>query len=206
MRAILKVMQFGNAIAGYRHQIEGSIAEAEAEMGVPLPDEHLWQGMLPIAGGESSFVHFDADDLLAFVQAKALDYVSRLILASDRFNGFVHGVAAYSRKREELTAMYSADMDGQIGTAEMSVDEYRRLLPYITVVNHLARQVREDSQALYDEVAKLIVEFGPIVKRYFDDPTFPAPSLTGGSGEGPPSETAGPPPAPGSLRHRGLGE
>jgi hypothetical protein len=84
------------------------------------------------------------------------------------------GVAAYSERREQLLAMTNpVEMRGLVGTTVDDEGERRRLAPYRAAVDDLAKQARQDMKEVYELAVQAMTEYGPIVRKYFDDPKFP---------------------------------
>lgn len=68
-------------------------------------------------------------------------------------------------------------MKGLVGSVELDQQQMRRLRPYIATVQDLAEQTQTNVKEVFEMAKKVIAEFGPIVRRYFDDPTFPIPGV-----------------------------
>jgi hypothetical protein len=180
LRAEVKLMQLANAIAGYHHYAERGIEQAKIAMGDP--EIETWLVMRSFAG-KATEINIDADDLIAFTRAREFDFVTRILYLVSIYTSMIYGVESYGKRRDELLNMITPDqMEGLIGHITTSKDEFRHLAPYIATVSDLAEQARVQMKEVYDLCLQVLDEFGPIVRRYFDDPKFPIPGRAPGDG------------------------
>jgi hypothetical protein len=68
-------------------------------------------------------------------------------------------------------------MDRYVAGASWDDNQLSPLMPYILQVRDLAEAVRAEIRRAYNEAIALSPKFGPIVRRYFDDPKFPIPGI-----------------------------
>ncbi len=173
LRAETKLIQLTNAVAGYHQGIEQCIKDGKAKLG-----EHfqLWSAMKSFVGGSTN-IPFDVDDMIAFMRAREFRFVSKFILLLSRFNSLESGLDAYRQERDKLLAMLTPQqMDGLFGMVHLTEQEKRQLAPHIAAVNDLAEQVRVHVKDVFDLALEVTNQFGPIARRYFDDPEFPIPA------------------------------
>jgi hypothetical protein len=175
LRAEIKLMELMNAVAGYYIQTEKCIEMARTAIGGEV---ELWRAMRSFAGKPKEII-IDADDLTAFARAREFTYLTKLLFLVSRYNCMIYGVEAYGKRRDELMAMITpTEMNGLVGSITMNDMEMRRLAPYIATVHNLALQARSDIKDVYDSALAILDDFGPIVRKYFDDPKFPIPGRT----------------------------
>ena len=132
-----------------------------------------WKMMKAIVG-RTDVLNIDSSDLVLFTKAREIDFVPRLIYLFDRYNAMTFGVATYSERRNELLEMTKpVEMRGLIGMTAEDREEWTRLAPYRAVVDDLAKQAREDMREVYELAVRVLNDYGPIVRKYFNDPSFP---------------------------------
>jgi hypothetical protein len=137
--------------------------------------------MLPMIGKPHE-VHISADDLIAIARSRRFDYITDLLHFVAQYNSMIYGVEAYGRRRDALMAEITPDtMVGLIGRVAIPDTLMARLRPQVAVVRDLADQTRIEVKELYDASSKIVDAFGPIVKKYFDDPSFPVPARISGA-------------------------
>ncbi len=172
LRAAFKLLQLVNEAGGYSRLAEQGIAENRKLVSDPNPETWLLMAALTSRATE---LHIDADDLIAFMHAREFPFATKFLFLVSRFNSMTHGVDFYSRRREELMAMITpvGEMRGLVG--DISQEEKQRLAPYIAAVADLAEQARADIKSVNDLALSVLDEFGPIARKYFDDPNFPIP-------------------------------
>ena len=171
IRVGVKLTQLLSAAAGYHHQTEDGLKRAADEIGEGKIE--LWRSMKAVIS-RTDVLTIDSGDLVIFTKAREFEFVPKLIFVFDRFNTMTFGVAAYSQRRDELLAMTKpVEMRGLVGTTVEDQKEWTRLAPYRAEVDDLAGQAREDMREVYELAVQVMNEYGPIVRRYFNDPTFP---------------------------------
>ena len=168
-------MEIANSVAGYRkHAMEG-IARAKEQLG--NPNAPIWQTMQSITGLQK-LIEYDPDDLIAFVRMREFDYVTRLLFLASEYNSLVAGFEAYSERRDQLYSMMTpVTMEGLVGTVVLDEEGARRLRPLIATVDDMGAQMLFALDQVYDLTVTAIMDFGPKARQYFEDPTFPVPSL-----------------------------
>ncbi len=63
--------------------------------------------------------------------------------------------------------------EGSVGESYLSNEEQRRLLPRMMELNSLIKGLRQHLAEDSEMALKLAREFGPILRRHFNDPKFP---------------------------------
>ena len=174
LRALTKLMELANAAAGYHFQVEREISEAKQRSDRII---ETWQAMRPRVSAPPE-IYITADDLVAFTRSRNFGYVTDLLHLVASYNSLVDGFKGYSKLRAELDAILIPEtMEGSLGSASLTQEEYMRLAPRLHGVRTLADQIRQDAKDVYEGVAALIERFGPIVRAYFNDPHFPIPAI-----------------------------
>ena len=174
LRIEVQLMQLVNATAGYHLAAERRIKAAKEKLG--KGDVDTWLVMVSFAGKPTE-ININADDLVAFTRAREFGYVTRLLYAFSVYNAMIYGAEAHGHRRDELMQKITPEtMQGLIGTIALNSDELRELAPHIATVKDLAEQIREGMKEAHQLASSVLDEFGPIVRKYFKDPSFPIPA------------------------------
>ncbi len=174
LRTEVKIIELMNAAAGYHLQMERYIEESKKQLGEFV---ELWRAMRSFVG-RAKEISIESDDLIAFIRAREFTYLSQILFLASRYNAMIDGVEAYGSRRDQLMEMITpVAMKGLVGSIEVNEQEMRRLRPYIATVQDLAEQTRTNVTEVFEMAKKVTAEFGPIVRRYFNDPKFPVPGI-----------------------------
>lgn len=168
----LKLGRISSSMTSAYKQIKEGIAEAEA--GGVTGD--LWNKMLPLTGMEK--IHILPEELAVFVHMRDYEFINQVTRLDDRHNGVVDALTVYARKREALTDMLPAVMQGQAGTVTITDPEvYATIAPKIAEVKMLAESVLADLHSCAAEAQKSAADVGPRLRKYFKDKKFPVLSI-----------------------------
>lgn len=172
LRAVVKIMQLINLVAGYHDVMERTIETGRKSLGNPKAP--VWAVLLPMVGKPVE-VHITADDLIAFTRSRRFDYITDLLGYTGQYNSMIHGIAEYGKLRDAIAIRLSpVRMEGLIG---LNVTIPPELVPQIVAVSDLAERLQKEVQELYSGAPKLVAAFRPIVQKYFNDPHFPFPGF-----------------------------
>jgi|HubBroStandDraft_6_1064221.scaffolds.fasta_scaffold86222_3 hypothetical protein len=178
LRALVKVMKLVNSIAGYHMVNERTLAK--------IPKQHqqsleIWITLLPQIGKPQE-IHIEPDDLIAFTKSREFSFVTDLLGLCSQYNSMIYGVEAYGIRRDRLMERLTPEMmDRYFEGASWDDPKLRPLMPEIFAVRDLGDAIRAETKSLYEEALKVQPQFGPIVRKYFDDPHFPIPGIVPGA-------------------------
>jgi hypothetical protein len=170
-RAHVRVAEMVNAVLSLQAQVEGMIPPQTADD----PNAHLWQYVRPIAGlQDDNRIGIEPDEAAIFMAAQEADYVNDLLLLPRRHAAVTAALIEYGRKREDLAKLMPVEsFVGEWGSAYMTKAESDALKPRMVELNSIIRQARTVMEENRETALSLARRFGPILKAYFKDPTFP---------------------------------
>ena len=160
-----------SVIHDWRH-----LALSLAILGVP-ENSHMepWQVLKPLIGQtDEGSVRFSAEELSLFMAAREREFMLDLMLLALRHATSIAVMEEYCTRRERLMTLvpHPESFDGEIGKAMVSEEEIRKLLPYTVPLNSMVSQMASASQENLELARKIAQGIGPIVQKYFNDPTL----------------------------------
>ncbi|MEA3037115.1 MAG: hypothetical protein QOH04_2892 [Sphingomonadales bacterium] len=170
MRVHIKLGTIVNSMLTLKRQLR------EATSNPPMEGAELWQCVEPVVGfaGEEH-ITFDAEEAAVFLAAGKGDYVEALLLLARRHSVEAEVMKEYGVRREQLRRDMPppAVVEGTKGSTYLNREEFMRVRPQMVGLNTLLTQLLEH---LDEDVAlglALARDFGPILRDYFKDPTYP---------------------------------
>jgi len=146
-----------------------------------------WQVVMPIVAqaGEKD-LQFAAEELALFLGARENGFMHTIMLLAQRHAAGQSAMREYQVQRERMLELVPTpdEMDGLLGKAMISDEELRRLRPRGASLNSLVTQISEGLTENIDLCREAASGIGPILARYFDDPSiggvsFPSPEELG---------------------------
>ncbi len=168
----IKLLDLVNSAAGYHRGAQKAIQEAKNQ----LRDGNFqtWKGLKAFTG-QPIEITLESSDLFVLWKARELALVSRIVFVVANYNAMIYNVEDYGKRRDALMMKFKPEMTGLVGSFYLDDLERRTLSPEIASIQDLADQALQHIQEVFEEGLKIVDEFGPIVRKYFDDPEFPVP-------------------------------
>jgi hypothetical protein len=175
MQATVKLMRLANTLYGLQSQIEEGREATSQQQGFDLNAPASYVRAVEIDDG--AFVRFEVEELVVFLEARRGDFLSRIIMLGDRYNGLMEGIRAYGAARNAFLLQFPALMQGGAGQPLLTNEQLLKAAPHYASLNVTAGLMIEHIDEYLTDARTLAQDFGPIVRKYFDDPAFPVPSL-----------------------------
>jgi len=118
-----------------------------------------WQFVLPTVNLPDP-IHFTTDEMVMLLALKDNALFNDLAEMDERHNGTIAGFTAYAKNRVELGAMLPSAMHGNVGTAELTQDQFHAIGPKMAEVNSLIEalipQCEQQEQEAWSVLSRLI--------------------------------------------------
>jgi len=109
VQGTVKLLIITNDLENIYNHLEGLI-ERSHEAG--RDDMQIWQIITPMVAIEQSKISFNPEELSVFIENHDFDILNDVLLLSNRYWVFKDSMQEYSRRRQELTDMLPAQMEG----------------------------------------------------------------------------------------------
>lgn len=171
MRAHIKLGTIVNSILTLQRQLLAAVGDAPAE-GV-----ELWQCVLPVVGfaGEER-ITFDAEEAALFLAAGRGEFAEALLLLARRHAVQAEVMKEYNFRRTQLRKDMPPPrhVEGSVGSTYLNQEEMMRVRPQMVELNSLLEQLLGHLEEDVVLALALARDFGPILRPYFKDDSYPA--------------------------------
>lgn len=136
--------------------------------------------LVPMIGHtDEGTVRFVAEEMAVFEAAKERDFMMDTMLLGQRHASSLASFQKYCELREELSAIMptSDAFEGEMGSVMLTREQLLRLKPRTIMLNSLVIQLENGLEEDLRLARNVALAFGPIVQRYFNEPTFPGVSF-----------------------------
>lgn len=155
---VIKMVQ----IYSHLHLLNSSVSQQIATARASGFQGRNWQIIVPIANLPER-VRFSTDEMALLLSLKENDLFNDLAAMDERHNGTIDAFGAYREMRQQLGAMVPSDMRGNVGTAQLTEEQMRRVGPKVTEIDTLFEglipQCQKQEREAWDALRRLTAAF-----------------------------------------------
>ena len=167
--AMIRLQRITNSLYTLHHQIERTLAVAEAK---GLKGAPLWMMLKPIGGIIPEAVRFETRELAVLFKADRSDLANEMMLMSERHFTTETAMTEYAAKRTALGDLMQPDMNGTIGTTMATPEMAKRFGPRMAELDDLATQMRHSVKEDLNSAMALMRSYSKAMQKHFDDISF----------------------------------
>lgn len=170
----VKLVVIVNSVLSLRGHVKGCLSLLDTP-----EHKHMvpWQVLIPMVGHtDEGDTRFTAEEMAIFMAADEMEYLRDIMLLAQRHAAAIASFREYRVARDGLRPMLPAPegFDGQMGTMLLSQQQVNALAPYTIPLDNVARDLAESLEEDLELARRVANDFGPILKRYFNEPKMPA--------------------------------
>lgn len=129
-------------IYSHLHQFNEHLEETFAKAEKAGSEREPWEIVLPIANHPAAF-HFSTDEMAMLLSLKNDDVFNDVLSMDEVHNSTIVLFQTFAERRLALTSLLSAEMEGMVGTTELTKEQWQFLRPKMVEVNDLIKSMRQ---------------------------------------------------------------
>lgn len=134
---LFKMIKIHSHLHQYHSHLEESFRRGQSDPEKPEP----WQFVLPIANNFEP-VHFSTDEMTMLLSLKNDNLFNDMVSMDEVHNSTLILFDTFKALRTELTSQLSTRMNGTVGSAAMTKDQFLQLRPKMVELNGLLNDLR----------------------------------------------------------------